>query len=68
LSSTDIQVDDKGIVNIENLAESIKQGLNNSALVDSAYKTGLTHFGSARLSRYMLEGEPKVEFSLGGTK
>ena len=64
-----IQVDSEGIVNIEQLASDIQQGLITSSdeMVDAAYKNGLT-IGSARLSRYMLEGEPKVEFSLGGEK
>jgi hypothetical protein len=70
VSSDDIQVDERGVVNIEHLAQAIKQGLQDSSAVDDTYKNGLTDsgFGSARLSRYMLEGEPKVEFSLGGTK
>jgi hypothetical protein len=63
-----IQADERGIINTGELAEEIRQGLRESLAVDNAYKDSLTDFGSARLSRYMLEGEPKVEFSLGGTK
>jgi hypothetical protein len=64
---TELPVDEKGIVNVGELVTAILQGLQDSHLVDDTYKANLTDFGSARLSRYMLEGEPKVEFSLGGT-
>ena len=61
-----IEVNNKNTVNIKNLAAGIQKTLKNSHHVDDAYKSNLTDFGSARFSRYMLEGEPKVEFSLGG--
>ena len=69
ISNPDL-VDDYGIVNMNGLAAKIKlaleQGLDVD--VDKNYKEKLesTSFASAHLGRYMLEGEPKVEFSLGG--
>nr|VFJ49714.1 MAG: hypothetical protein BECKFW1821A_GA0114235_10247 [Candidatus Kentron sp. FW] len=56
-----------GILDTGALAESIRLGLKDSNEVDNDYKAKLTDFGSARFGRYMIEGEPKVEFTLGGT-
>jgi hypothetical protein len=52
-------VNNQGIVAVSELADAIKQHLTET-------KT-YTDFASAHLSRFMLEGEPKVEFSAGGT-
>ena len=53
------------------LATEIKNKLKNGANVDESYKDKMAkpdfNFASAHLSRYLLEGEPKVEFSAGGT-
>ena len=44
---------------------------DDSSVVDASYKVKMAesdfNFASAHLSRYLLEGEPKVEFSAGGT-
>tara|TARA_A100001015_G_C15042544_1_gene740774 strand:- start:2679 stop:5198 length:2520 start_codon:yes stop_codon:yes gene_type:complete len=61
-----LPVDAKGIVDVQALVQDIRQALGASDAVDPAYKKTLKDFGAARLSRYMLEGEPKVEFSCGG--
>ena len=51
-------VNNQGIVAVSELASGIKQHLTGTQ--------NYTNFASAHLSRFMLEGEPKVEFS-GGT-
>nr|VFK36479.1 MAG: hypothetical protein BECKSD772F_GA0070984_100217 [Candidatus Kentron sp. SD] len=56
-----------GILDAGALAGGIKDGLEKNSQVDSDYKNKLTTFGSARFGRYMVEGEPKAEFTLGGT-
>ena len=64
-------VNNQGIVAVSELATEIKNKLNNGAEVDQPYKDKMAksdfNFASAHLSRFMLEGEPKVEFSAGGT-
>ena len=66
-------VNNQGIVAVSELATAIKNKLMNddSSVVDASYKVKMAdsdfNFASAHLSRYMLEGEPKVEFSAGGT-
>lgn len=52
-------VNNQGIVVVSELALGIKQHLKGTQ--------NYTNFASAHLSRFMLEGEPKVEFSAGGT-
>ncbi len=60
--------DKEGIVKVDALADEIKKTLEGSDDVDQDDKNTLANqgFASARFSRFMLEGEPKVEFSLGG--
>ena len=45
--------------------------IQDNPIVDQSYKDKMAgsafNFASAHLSRYLLEGEPKVEFSAGGT-
>jgi hypothetical protein len=64
-------VNNQGIVAVSELATEIKNKLDNGANVDQFYKDKIAesdfNFASAHLSRYLLEGEPKVEFSAGGT-
>jgi hypothetical protein len=64
-------VNNQGIVAVSELATEIKNKLNNGAEVRQSYKDKMAepdfNFASAHLSRFMLEGEPKVEFSAGGT-
>ena len=52
-------VNNQGIVAVSELASGIQQHLTGTK--------NYTDFASAHLSRFMLEGEPKVEFSAGGT-
>ena len=52
-------VNNQGIVAVSELAAGIQQHLTETK--------NYTNFASAHLSRYLLEGEPKVEFSAGGT-
>ncbi len=61
-------IDAEGILKVGALAGKIKEALKDSDKVDQEYKDGLGEKGiaSARFSRFMLEGEPKVEFRLGG--
>lgn len=52
-------VNNQGIIAVSELAANIKEYLEGTRTY--------TDFASAHLSRFMLEGEPKVEFSAGGT-
>ena len=63
-------MDDYGIVNMSKLAARIKLALEGSSKVDQTYKNNLKTkaFASAHLGRYLLEGEPRAEFSLGDEK
>ncbi len=62
-------IDTEGILKVGTLAGKIKEALEGSDKVDQQYKDRLGDqaFVSARFSRFMLEGEPKVEFKLGGS-
>ena len=61
-------VDTEGILKVGALAGKIRDALEGNNDVDQDYKAQLGNQGfvSARFSRFMLEGEPKVEFRLGG--
>ena len=56
------------IIDVTALSEAIVTQLTavlQSKPENADYIDGLSHFKSARFSRFMLEGEPKVEFTVG---
>jgi hypothetical protein len=55
---------DKAIIDVTALSKSIVENLRLK-VDDASYVADLGNFKSARFSRFMLEGEPKAEFTVG---